>query len=528
VRHGNGLQLAGLLAGLALIFGASAAAAADGGGGAAARAGVAGAAGAPNIVLVVVDDESQGSFNRATLPNLFDRVVAPGTRFDDFALSTPLCCPFRANLLSGQYGHNNGVLDNDPGYGSLREKRNVLPAWLRAAGYRTGHFGHYLNGYKQLHSIADPAPGWGHWQATGGHVYYRYTEGTDHRAQRHLDRPRDHVTSVINRRAAAWVREETPRARPLYVQIDQLAPHLEYGQRTPGPCEDFAIPQPRDLDLVAGAPFAHDGAFNEADVSDKPSFVAGLPPLGGAAIERIEQTQRCEFAAMAGVDRGLKQLLASFRRAGELRRTAVIYTNDNGFFHGEHRLTNGKVLPYEEAVRVPLAIRLPGGPRRQGSARVGAPATAVDLAPTILDLAGARPCAPRLGCRTLDGRSLLPLLGGDGDAWGAERAIPLEYRLSGSIGASSCEYHGVRQGTSKWVEHVSVAPPGGGPCRPASEIEHYELGSDPFELRNLWPAAAGSARAAKEVRLRRLASRLSDCAGIRGRDPRPPSGHWCR
>lgn len=488
----------------------------------------------PNIVFVVSDDQTRQTFTPKAMPELFKKVVKPGVRFDDFIVPTPSCCPFRAAMLTGEYGHNNGVLDSAPGYDDLLRKRDVLPAWLQASGYRTAHFGHYLNGYpRDGRSVKDPAPGWSYWQNTAGHTYYDYAEGLNGKTRRHGTERSDHITAVTNKRAKQFVRQKASGRRPLYLQIDQLAPHSEYGRPSDGECSGLAVPEERDRGLLDGAPTPRGPAFDEADVSDKPSHIRDRRPMSGPTLAKIEQAQKCEFAAMRGIDRGIGELVEQFKKAGELNRTAFIYTTDNGAFHGEHRISQGKVLPYEEAIRVPLAMRLPG---KRGDKRVGSSAAAVDLAPTVLELAGdvksCRGKRRREVCRTMDGRSLVPLArkgdgartSEDGGLWPAHRAIPLEYDQTINGGYSSCEYHGVRTAGSVWVEHVSVADVHGSPCRPASEIEMYDLGADPFQLRNLWPAAGGSADASRAAALQRKAGRLESCAGIKGRDRRAGGG----
>src|ERR671930_1293377 len=99
----------------------------------------------PNIVVIQTDDQAVSQFNRTVMPNVTKLLASEGTRFDHAYLTTPECCPSRASLLTGQYGHNNGVLSNS--YALLNDKRNVLPMWLTRAGYVTAHVGKFLNAY---------------------------------------------------------------------------------------------------------------------------------------------------------------------------------------------------------------------------------------------------------------------------------------------------------------------------------------------------------------------------------------------
>ena len=101
----------------------------------------------PNIVLVVTDDQTLAAFNGRTMPYTLGNVAGAGTTFNNTIATNPLCCPSRATMITGQYSHNTGVMNNKPGYPALSDKKNVLPTWLRAAGYYTAHVGRYLNEY---------------------------------------------------------------------------------------------------------------------------------------------------------------------------------------------------------------------------------------------------------------------------------------------------------------------------------------------------------------------------------------------
>jgi arylsulfatase A-like enzyme len=128
----------------------------------------------PNVIVVVTDDMPMLFLSQATLPTTLGLLGAQGTTFQNSVVTTPLCCPSRAAFLSGQYGHNNGVLSNRPGYSDLLSKRSTLPMWLRRAGYATVHLGRYLNGYAQK-GPNKVAPGWDEWYtALEPRNYYDY------------------------------------------------------------------------------------------------------------------------------------------------------------------------------------------------------------------------------------------------------------------------------------------------------------------------------------------------------------------
>src|SRR5581483_4482075 len=162
--------------------------------------------------------------------------------------------------------------------------------------------------------------------------------------------------------------------------------------------------------------------------------------------------------------------------------TVIVFTSDNGFFHGEHRLREGKFLPYEESVAVPLVVRGPGFPAGGVARQLVAN---VDLAATFVDLAGAT------AGRTLDGLSLRALAS-DPQA-GADRALLLE-----AIEGNRPAYRAIRTPRWKWVEYSNGAR------------ELYDLVADPHELRSLH--AAKSTAKTREQLAARLAA-LASCAG---------------
>jgi arylsulfatase A-like enzyme len=482
-------------------------------------------------VVVTTDDQDVASLSPWTMPNVTRLLAQRGTTFTDYVASGPLCCPSRAVFLTGQYGHNNGVLWNYPDpYGDLRDKRNTLPVWLRRSGYRTAHVGRYLNVYER--GVDEPnevAPGWDEWHTILEPLqYYDYKLRVNGRAVRYGSRGPDYLTRVINRTAVNLIRHHGFGRRPLFMAIDHLAPHTNPAPGTH--CELSATPDPRDAHLFSNAPLPRPASFNERDVSDKPSFIRARPGLGPAANGEITRHYRCRLASLRAVDRGVGQIHRALRAEGELDDTVIVFTSDNGWFAGQHRVPRGKTVPYEESLRVPLVVRLPAPLSGLRTPRAtGKPVANIDLPPTILRIAGARPCQARGDCRVLDGRSLLPLLRGRGGAWPEDRGILLELESrEPRVGPNlPCDYEGIRAGGHVYLEHHSATGAEGGRCRRAEETELYDLRRDPFQLSNLAPATAGTAAARREASLAARLARLRRCAGVAGRDPRPVGGSHC-
>ena len=465
----------------------------------------------PNIVLIVTDDQTAASFNDRYMPRTRRQIAGHGVSFGNAVVSTPQCCPSRATMLTGQYAHNNGVVANNPGYGMLEEKRSVLPSWLRRAGYRTLHVGKFLNGYTQVQGL-EPAPGWSRWLSVISSNYLHPGFSLDGEKQV-FNR---YLTRVIGGLSERLVDRYAPSRRPFYLQVDHFAPHV--GGDFPGRCDNAAVPDPTDGDLFADEQAPRPPSFGEPDVSDKPAYIQALPSFGSERVDEIDRLYGCAVASLRAVDRSIGGLLKALRKSGELSSTMVIFTSDNGYSFGEHRLPNGKGLPYQEGLRVPLAVRPPrglGSYSRSGATDPGVVAN-VDLAPTILELARARPCL-RTGCRRLDGHSLVGLLRGRDPAWARNRAIRTGFEINATNYRLSCGWEGYWTPTENVARHTKLPVGRAGSCEPANVLESYDLVADPFELRSVTPEADQLARLA----------RLRDCSGIRGRDKQLERRGFC-
>jgi N-acetylglucosamine-6-sulfatase len=466
----------------------------------------------PNIVVIVTDDQSEGLFKRRLMPNTFSLLEAGGTRLRDFSVVTPLCCPSRAVQLTGQYGHNNGVLANDPGYPKLRDPANTLPAWLRASGYRTAHVGRFLNGYRRSGSAAAPAPGFDHWVGLMNLHYWNYKLSVDGNAKTVTgDAPGKYVTRQLHRRTNGLLRDFAGSDEPFFLQLDELAPHDDH--LAGASCLRTALPGPDKLSAVRWVKLRR--ATIERDTSDKPKFVRRLPKLGPERLASIQQRLRCRAAAVREVDKGIGKMFRLLERTGELDNTVFVVYSDNGYFAGEHGLTKGKGLPYQEAVSVPAMIRVPsqylgGAPPPR---RTDLPMANIDIVPTLLDLADARPCLNDDRCRLLDGRTMLPGLADPG-AWPADRPLLIEIDQPGRLAGATlgCTWSAIKKGDQVYVEYERVLMPGEDRCTATNDREHYRLDSDPRQHENLWPAE----NAADEDTQRELAEeldRLRDCSG---------------
>jgi N-acetylglucosamine-6-sulfatase len=437
----------------------------------------------PNIVVIMTDDQSIESMR--VMPGVRSSLAAEGTTFDRAFVSTALCCPSRATLFSGQFMHNHGVLGNRPpegGYGRL-DTTEYLPVWLQRAGYHTIHIGKFLNRYGQDNPPTEVPEGWSEWYASVDLSTYQYT-GYQLNENGVISTYGRYQTDEYSQRAVDAVRRLSPAAAPFFLSVGFLAPHSG-GPRDSDDPAGIVTPRPaeRHRDAFAAEPLPRSPAFNEADVSDKPSFIRRLPRLAAAGRAAIEESYRQRLESLLAVDEGVMRIVEALRAAGELENTLIIFTSDNGFFHGEHRVPYGKVMLYEPSVEVPLIMRGPGVPR---AARRRQLVTNADLAPTILEAARAT------ARRVQDGRSLFALLRDRGLEWGRELLF------EGPSGFDAVAFSALRNERYLYAEHDN------------GERELYDLGRDPHQLESM---DEDPAHAALQARLAERLAALQVCAG---------------
>jgi len=372
----------------------------------------------PNVIVLMTDDQDSRSL--AVMTRVQRLLGDEGVTFDSSFVSFSLCCPSRATFLTGQYAHNHGVLGNEPpqgGYTKL-DNSNTLPVWLRRAGYHTGLVGKYLTGYGYLNPATEVPPGWEEWHGTvdpSTTSYFGYTLNENGSLRSYNFEPANYQTDVEGQKAVDLVRRFAPSADPYFLWIAFLAPHAGTPIEARDPREfGTPTPAPRHQSVLASQPLPRPESFNEADMSDKPLVIRGLPPLDEAKIAAIQANYQQRLEALLAVDEAVARIVEAVRESGELENTYIVFTSDNGYLHGEHRVPNGKVLLYEPSIRVPLLMRGPGIPRGVHRRQL---VSNVDLAPTILELTGASPGV------TVDGRSLVPIFRDGGLEWGRDLAF---------------------------------------------------------------------------------------------------------
>jgi N-acetylglucosamine-6-sulfatase len=506
----------------------------------------------PSFVVIQTDDETmeelyQGvrmanGLEEFAMPNTLQLLGEKGITFNRYYTPYSLCAPSRISLLTGRYAHNNHVQGNVPpnggwtGFQSRLAYSHNLATWLQGAGYRTIHIGKILNGYGDppYSPGTEVPPGWSSWHtilnSDTDHYAYGYlmnnngvVEGPygdsgswETREYGEIDdagcpyaplngKPCFYETDKFNQLAAEEL-AATPAEQPFYMQVDYTSPHGDF-RKPAGP--QVAT---RDFGRFSTAPLPDNRAegFNEGNVNDKPRFIREAPYLSATEIHTYRVYYQHCLESLISVDEGVKEILDELGGLGRLRNTYVIFTSDNGFFFGQHRLVGGKFLAYEPSTHLPLIIR---GPGIKPDTSTGQLVNTIDIAPTILELAEVAPD------KSIDGVSLVPYMKEptlrsrrpllfesfvqtddveqNGQASAEEPAATERTDAGPASGKLGLKGVSARPVTGKNpAAHASeVAPPKNyygirlGPYKyiewPDGEKELYDINKDPYELNNI-------------------------------------------
>jgi len=498
--------------------------------------------GRPNILVVMTDDMAVGDL--AQLPNVKRLLAAKGTTFTNAVDTFPLCCPSRATFITGQYAHNHGVIGNFWPYGwyGMKDRRNILPAWMHQAGYRTALIGKWLNGYGARDAHGEIPAGFTTWRGlldVSAYDYYNFVMNAHGKLRSWGDRDfaqklvrfakievspnptgiggilgkltevfgpapytywgaektQDYSPDVTGAITEQLVAAERRSKQPFFIWWAPAAPHREDVATTlmKRPGAD-PRPAPRYAQRVKALKLPQGPNFNEADFADKPSNMReSAPLLSDADIAQLQLDYQGRIGSLLAVDDHVGKLVKTLTKTGQLANTTIVFLSDNGWLQGQHRIPGDKFLPYEDSVRIPLIIRGPGVPAAK---TIAGQVSNIDFAPTLIDLANGS------AGRTMDGSSLLPVARGRKRAGGVvELEAPAPLFENRNVPANKWDrpYKGVRTDRYTYVVYTETG-----------DEELYDRKSDPAQLSSV---AADPAYAAVKEQLVQQLKKLDRCAG---------------
>lgn len=372
----------------------------------------------PNVLVINLDDTRADGIDR--MPVLQSRVIGQGVKFTNAFVPNSLCCPSRASLFTGLYALHHGTrtltlpIGGATSFRLSGADRQTIATWMHGADYRTGLFGKYLNAYWGAEATAGPGhtfyvpPGWDRWRAMAYGEHYggingpTYSLADEHGAVTVYD---DHTTDAqySTDLLAGEIRtfvDETVRAGKNFFVV--FTPYASHTDKPPGV---VPVPAERHRGVFHDIPPWRPASYAEADVSDKPLWLQALPQA--VYVDLNDEIRRRAYETLLAVDEQLAGFLDQFDALGIGDDTLVIVTSDNGVSWGEHRAYyQGKQCPYEQTIRVPMAVRYP---RRVSTtpASIAAPVLNLDVPVTVADLTGVPIPVP------VDGAAFSPWLKGE-------------------------------------------------------------------------------------------------------------------
>ncbi|PSR75411.1 alkaline-phosphatase-like protein [Coniella lustricola] len=484
----------------------------------------------PNIVFIMTDDQDKRLYSTDYQPVLQRELVAKGTNFTNHYTTQALCCPARSSMLRGQQTHNTNITNVVKPGGSYNkwvlsgQDTDYLPHWMNAAGYRTEYIGKVMNGYGVSNYNVTPK-GWDHvdgllepyiddynvpiWSANGDKpVYY----------------PGWHQTDVTRLKALDRLDVLTNQSDPFLLTITPFTPHVAYEQGNPS---SRPIPLQRHMEQFLNATAPQTPNFNPAAAyqTQKSGWLQYLLPMNDSAVDFADFVYQSRLQALQGIDEIIEDVVAMLEAKGVVDNTYIIYTSDNGYHLGQHRVPGGKSLFYNEDTNIPFVVRGPSVPQGVVSTL---PSLHLDLAPTFLSIAGLN-ASSAAWPPFFDGRSLLdqwqaPLVNNaTGAGHGNSReALNIEYwGLVGIEAPSGPELGGsYYNNTYKTIRIVGDEQNWAYAVWCNGQTELYNISADPYELTNLARADNVSAEHQRVInRLNALLMVTKSCEQERCRDP---------
>jgi N-acetylglucosamine-6-sulfatase len=435
-----------------------------------------------NVVFILSDDhryDFMGFHERSPdflkTPSM-DRLASGGVHLRNAFVTTSLCSPSRDSILTGQYAHTHGIVDNSS---PIPEGTRFFPESLQANGYRTAYIGKWHMGEVD----DDPQPGFDHWVSFRGQGTYRdpllNVDGERRRVE-------GYTTDILTDMAVKWLEEQASDGEPFFLYLSHKAVHAEFipADRHAGEYRDIEIPYPPSM------------AKTVRNYRSKPEWVRkqrdswhGVDYMYHGDLE-FDQFYRRYAETLLALDDSIGRVLDALEESGLAEGTIVFYMGDNGFLLGEHGLID-KRNAYEESIRVPFLAYSPGW--IEPGTRVDALVRNIDIAPTILELAGITSPIE------MEGNSFLDLL--RGSAAGEDREFLYEYYWEAAFPHTPTTF-ALRNDRYKYIFYHGVW----------DLDELYDLLADPQERYNL--SEVPQFRATRDVMRRRLFDRLEEAGAM--------------
>uniref|UniRef100_A0A8D8MLH6 N-acetylglucosamine-6-sulfatase n=1 Tax=Culex pipiens TaxID=7175 RepID=A0A8D8MLH6_CULPI len=363
----------------------------------------------PNFILIVTDDQDIMLKGMNPMAKTQQLVANRGATFMNAFTTSPICCPSRSALLSGQYAHNTKTFNNSESGGCYgthwREKVELetVAALLAKSGYSTFYAGKYLNEY---HSDRVPS-GWTQWYGLHGNSrYYNYTLNENGQIKFYQD---EYLTDLLKTRTLEFITSIDATKTPFFAMVAPPAPHAPFtaADRHQHLFPDVEALKTKNFNLPCGPLEKH--------------WLLTMPPvLSKQTLTYLDTIYRNRWRSLMAVDELVESVVSQLESKNLLNNTYIFYTSDNGYHIGQFSLPYDKRQPYETDIRVPFLV---AGPKIAPKSLVNSPVALIDIAPTIAELAQLEPSTP------MDGKSILSKLDHEDIE---ERQLLIEYWGEGS------------------------------------------------------------------------------------------------
>jgi len=405
-----------------------------------------------NVIFILSDDHRwdamgfMGKMPFLETPHM-DRMAREGAHIENAFVTTSLCSPSRASILTGMFSHKHGVIDNQT---NIREDVVFFPQYLQKLGYETAFMGKWHMG----HGDDQPRPGFDRWISFKGQgVYYDPVFNIDGKQVKR----EGYISDLLTDYAIEWLDKD--RKKPFFLYLSHKAVHAMFkpAERHLGKYENIKIPYPKSM------------ADTEENYAGKPAWVKeqrnswhGVDYMYHGDMD-FDTFYKHYCETLLGIDDSIGRVLDCLKKNGLEESTLVMYMGDNGFCFGEHGLIDKRHM-YEPSLCVPMLAYCPGMIER--GTKVTELVQNIDIAPTVMQMAGAEPP------EHMDGRSIAPLLQGRKIPW--RDAVFYEYYWEAAFPQTPTCF-GIRTDRYKLIHYHGIW----------DTDELYDIKNDPDEMHNL-------------------------------------------